>query len=112
MNAVPRKQTTRTLELADILGTISSRANVPEREPLSVSLSALMELIMTRAMTMSILVAVLLSAGCASSPEQHFIRSVKNKPARDFELKDLSDKLVSLRDFRGKPILVAFFAYG
>ncbi len=67
---------------------------------------------MTRAMVVSIVVALLFAAGCASSPEQHFIRSVKNQPARDFELKDLSGKLVKLSAFRGKPVLLAFFAYG
>ncbi len=32
------------------------------------------------------------------------------KPAKDFSLKDLSSKKVSLSDFRGKVVLLNFFA--
>ena len=36
--------------------------------------------------------------------------SAKSKPAKDFTLKDLSSKKVSLSDFRGKVVLLNFFA--
>ena len=36
----------------------------------------------------------------------------KNKAAPDFQLNDLSGQSVRLSDFRGKPVLLAFWAHG
>ena len=43
--------------------------------------------------------------------ERRFVSQVKNKPAPDFELTALDGAKVRLSDQRGKPVLVAFFAY-
>jgi cytochrome oxidase Cu insertion factor (SCO1/SenC/PrrC family) len=51
-------------------------------------------------------------AGCAGAAERRFAAQVKNKPAPDFELTALDGAKVRLIDQRGKPVLVAFFAYG
>jgi len=50
-------------------------------------------------------------AGCAGAAEGRFVAQVKNKPAPDFELTALDGAKVRLSDQRGKPVLVAFFAY-
>jgi cytochrome oxidase Cu insertion factor (SCO1/SenC/PrrC family) len=50
--------------------------------------------------------------GCASSEQGRFNTLWVNKPAPDFTLKDLSQTPVTLSDFRGKPVLLAFWAYG
>ena len=34
------------------------------------------------------------------------------EPAPDFELTDLKGKTVTLREFRGKPVLLTFFGHG
>ncbi len=49
--------------------------------------------------------------GCVSSAQRQFVASIKNKPAPDFELAALDGAKVRLSDQRGKPVLVAFFAY-
>jgi len=67
---------------------------------------------MPRALSLALVGAVLLAAGCASIEERRFINSVKNKPAQDFQLKDLTGAVVKLSSFRGRPVVVAFFAYG
>jgi len=54
-------------------------------------------------------VAVL--GGCAGG-DRAFVNSVKNTPAPDFELTDLAGKSVRLSDVRGRPVVLAFFAYG
>jgi len=50
--------------------------------------------------------------GCAGNAEKRFVSHMRNKPAQDFELKALDGANVKLSDFRGKPVLLAFFAYG
>jgi len=67
---------------------------------------------MGRSLTASLALAVLVATGCNSPSERHFISSVTNKPARGFALKDLTGRLVKSDDFRGKPMLLAFWAYG
>jgi peroxiredoxin len=43
--------------------------------------------------------------------QRQFVSQVKNKPAPDFELTALDGAKVRLSDQRGKPVLLAFFAY-
>jgi cytochrome c biogenesis protein CcmG/thiol:disulfide interchange protein DsbE len=50
-------------------------------------------------------------AGCTGAAERRFAAQVKNKPAPDFELTALDGAKVRLSDQRGKPVLLAFFAY-
>ncbi len=50
-------------------------------------------------------------AGCAGAAERRFAAQVKNKPAPDFVLTALDGAKVRLSDQRGKPVLLAFFAY-
>lgn len=44
--------------------------------------------------------------------QQELVASLTNKPAPNFELTALDGPKVKLSDFRGKPVLLAFFAYG
>ncbi len=55
---------------------------------------------------------LLAPAGCAQLEAAKFTRQVKNKPARNFELTDLDGATVRLSEFRGKPVLLAFWAFG
>jgi len=50
--------------------------------------------------------------GCAGTASRQFVAQVKHKPAPDFELTALDGAKVRLSDQRGKPVLLAFFAYG
>ncbi len=50
-------------------------------------------------------------AGCTGSAERRFAAQLKNKPALDFELTALDGAKVRLSDQRGKPVLLAFFAF-
>ncbi len=50
-------------------------------------------------------------AGCME-PDVRQLRSARiDKPAPDFELDGLDGAKVKLSDLRGKPVLLAFFAY-
>jgi len=60
----------------------------------------------------SAFLTVLGLVGCEGAAERRFIAQVKNKPAPDFELTALDGAKVRLSDQRGKPVLVAFFAFG
>ncbi len=44
--------------------------------------------------------------------QQELVANLTNKPAPNFELTALDGPKVKLSDFRGKPVLLAFFAYG
>ncbi len=48
------------------------------------------------------------AAGTGDLP--HFVTPLMSKPAPDFTLKDLSGKKVSLADYRGKAVLINFWA--
>lgn len=53
---------------------------------------------------------ILASAGCL--PQARYDRQMKGKPAPDFKLTALDGSEVRLSDFRGKPVVVNFWAYG
>ena len=51
-------------------------------------------------------------AGCSSKNGAQEISQLEGKPAPDFELTSLDGAKVRLSEFRGKPVLLAFFGYG
>lgn len=56
--------------------------------------------------------ALCVLAGCKSPRQRAFEAAVLGKTAPDFELDALDGGKVRLSGFRGKPILLTFFAYG
>jgi len=52
------------------------------------------------------------AAGCVCVEHDRFTRESRGKPAPDFELKALDGDVVQLSDYRGKPVLLAFWGYG
>ena len=61
---------------------------------------------------LSFVVAMAAASGCATWHEARFRSRVKNKPAPDFTLTSLDGEEVRLSDYRGKPVVLAFWAYG
>ena len=51
-------------------------------------------------------------AGCALMAQRNFNAKWKDKPAPDFALRTLDGDTVRLSDFRGQPVVLAFWAYG
>ena len=56
--------------------------------------------------------AIAMLAGCSAKNGRQQVSKLENKPAPDFELTALDGGRVKLSELRGKPILLAFFAYG
>ena len=50
--------------------------------------------------------------GCSAGNGGQHVSRLENKPAPDFELTALDGSRVRLSEFRGKPVLLSFFAYG
>ncbi len=67
---------------------------------------------MRRVVHASLIAALLMSMGCSWIKERRFISDVMDKPAMDFELQSLTGETERLSDYRGKPVLLAFWAYG
>lgn len=67
---------------------------------------------MQRKWQVCMLAIVLPTAGCSTMTVEQFTAHVKDKPAQDFELTDLDGAKVRLSDYRGKPVLLAFWAVG
>ena len=67
---------------------------------------------MRRVVHASLIAALLMSTGCSWIKERRFISDVMGKPAMDFELQSLTGETERLSDYRGKPVLLAFWAYG
>jgi hypothetical protein len=57
-----------------------------------------------------------MSSGCSllgdHLRERRFVSHVTNRPALDFELDSLDGQKVRLSDYRGKRVLLAFWAFG
>lgn len=52
-------------------------------------------------------------SGCANSPaEMAYRREMAGQAAPNFELKDLKGTSVTLAEYRGKPVLLAFWGLG
>jgi len=60
-----------------------------------------------KAVLLIILISGLLITGCSAGTNQ---KPVIGKPAPDFQLKNLDGQSISLSDFRGKPVLINFWA--
>ncbi len=67
---------------------------------------------MKRVLPVMLAAGCLAIAGCTHMAQARFNEHVKNKPAADFELRALDGNKVRLSDFRGKPVVLAFWAYG
>ncbi len=59
--------------------------------------------------TLAILTLAMLVIGCLPNPTETAIAKV-GQTAPDFELRDLNGQLISLKDFRGQPVLINFWA--
>lgn len=53
-----------------------------------------------------------LLAGCQTSSATKTMPHLHGRPAPGFELKDIDGNAVSLASLRGRPVVLAFFAYG
>jgi cytochrome oxidase Cu insertion factor (SCO1/SenC/PrrC family) len=58
------------------------------------------------------LAVMAIAAGCVGMSEKRSAARLTGKPARDFELTSLEGSRVRLSQFRGKPVVLAFWAYG
>lgn len=58
------------------------------------------------------LTAIAMLAGCSTKNGNQHVSRLENKQAPDFELTALDGGRVKLSEFRGKPVLLSFFAYG
>ncbi len=71
---------------------------------------------MKRVLYTSLVLVLAASAGCANLHAAFMVRrfesKVKNEAAPDFELTALDGGKVQLSDYRGKPVLLAFWAFG
>lgn len=56
--------------------------------------------------------ALLAAVGCSDAAGRRFDAEVRNKPAPDFVLSALDGTKVRLSEQKGKPVVLAFFAYG
>ncbi|MCH7596221.1 MAG: redoxin domain-containing protein [Planctomycetes bacterium] len=56
--------------------------------------------------------ALLAAVGCSYVAGRRFDAEVRNKPAPDFVLSALDGTKVRLSEQKGKPVVLAFFAYG
>jgi thiol-disulfide isomerase/thioredoxin len=58
----------------------------------------------------SVAKAELVADGAGAGDLPHFVTPLMNRPAPDFTLQDLGGKKVSLADYRGKAVLINFWA--
>lgn len=67
---------------------------------------------MTRPWRLGSLMALAATASCASDPARQYAARMTKKPAPDFELVALDGGKVRLSELRGKPVVLAFWAFG
>ena len=67
---------------------------------------------MKRFVAVSLLMALVGLAGCEAMLMHRVASRLKKKPAPDFELTALDGEQVRLSRLRGKPVLLAFWAFG
>ena len=61
----------------------------------------------------SMIIAIpLVMTGCKMGGADASAAHLRGKVAPDFTLKDLDNQDIKLSDYRGKPIMLAFWAYG
>ena len=65
---------------------------------------------MKRLLCASLLLGTVASAGCSQLAERYFVWNVKNKPVPDFELTAIDGGKVRLSQFRGRPVVLAFWS--
>ena len=70
----------------------------------------LMSLTMKRLLCTSLLLGTVASAGCSRLAERYFISKVQDKPVPDFELTAIDGEKVRLSQFRGRPVVLAFWS--
>jgi len=56
------------------------------------------------------LATVLAAAGCGAGPAPSPAPSPQEMPAKDFQLADMNGRTVALSDFRGRPVMLNFWA--
>ena len=59
-----------------------------------------------------LLIVPLALAGCKMGDPAASANHLRGKPAPDFTLKDVENQDITLSAYRGKPIILAFWAYG
>lgn len=56
--------------------------------------------------------ALIVLAGCSSMMRNNYLGRMGQQTAPNFSLKDLDGNTVQLSDFRGRPVVLTFWAYG
>ena len=67
---------------------------------------------MKRIVVIGLAGAVLLQTGCAEIMRAAYVRRMTGRQAPDFELPALDGGHVKLSQYRGSPVVLAFWAYG
>lgn len=67
---------------------------------------------MRKTLALAAMLAVPALSGCASWESMRLKSRHMNKPAADFELPTLDGGTVRLSSLKGKPVVLAFWAYG
>jgi cytochrome oxidase Cu insertion factor (SCO1/SenC/PrrC family) len=65
-----------------------------------------------RVVSILILTALTIPTGCSGIMERRFVSQIQDRPAPDFELTSLDGQKIRLADFRGKSVVLSFWAYG
>ena len=67
---------------------------------------------MKRPVAMLLALSLVALTGCEAMKMRHITSRLKKNPAPDFELTALDGETVRLNKLRGKPVLLAFWAFG
>lgn len=68
--------------------------------------------IMTRWGMFTLAAMMLTATGCSPWKDSRYRSAMRNTAAKDFELESLSGESVKLSQFRGRPVVLSFFAFG